>query len=98
MAPERKPHVTRLKYALDVQHSPTWTIIERHLMSEKKPTPILAKRNSKICPVCGKRSYSAAGVHPQCAMVQSDAPRKLRLAAEKKAKALERQQTLEKPV
>jgi hypothetical protein len=56
-------------------------------MSEKKPTPIVIQRTDKNCPVCGKRSYSRDGVHPQCSMVQADAPRKLRLAAEKKAKA-----------
>ena len=59
-------------------------------MSEKKPTPILAERNDKICPVCGKASYSQNGVHPQCAMFQADAPRRTRLAAEKKAKAQEK--------
>jgi predicted nucleic-acid-binding Zn-ribbon protein len=52
-------------------------------MSEKKPIPALALRGAHDCPVCGKRSYSATGIHPQCAMVQADAPRKRRLAAEK---------------
>jgi len=56
-------------------------------MSEKKPTPVLSDRNPVSCPVCGKRSYSRDGVHPQCAMIRADAPRKERLAAEKKAKA-----------
>ena len=56
-------------------------------MSEKKPTPTIVEPGSHECPVCGKRSYSRTGVHPQCAMVQADAPRKLRLAAEKAAKA-----------
>jgi len=60
-------------------------------MSEKKPTPIVAEGNNKKCPVCGQRSYSRDGVHPQCAVVQADAPRKMRLAAEKKAKAKEKQ-------
>ncbi len=59
-------------------------------MSEKKPTPINLEPNTKICPVCGKRSYSRQGVHPQCAMVQADAPRQLRLTAAKKAKAKEK--------
>jgi hypothetical protein len=54
-------------------------------MNEKKPTPIL-ERNTKVCPVCGKPSYSREGVHPQCSMIQADAPRKVRLAAERKAK------------
>jgi hypothetical protein len=56
-------------------------------MSEKKPTPIVNERRGRVCPVCGKASYSRDGVHPQCSMLQADAPRKLRLAAEKKAKA-----------
>lgn len=44
-------------------------------MSEKKPTPLLDE-NGQICPVCGKRSYSAAGVHPQCAMKRADDARR----------------------
>ncbi|QDU93288.1 hypothetical protein [Lignipirellula cremea] len=56
-------------------------------MSEKKPTPNTDGQNVKNCPVCGKRSYSREGIHPQCAMVQADAPRVQRLAAEKKARA-----------
>jgi hypothetical protein len=53
-------------------------------MSEKKPTPMIRDANSKICPVCGKQSYSRDGIHPQCAMNQADAPRRLRLAVERK--------------
>jgi hypothetical protein len=53
-------------------------------MSEKKPTPIHLERLGSCCPVCGKRSYSRDGIHPQCAMVQADAPRKMRLAAERR--------------
>jgi len=60
-------------------------------MSEKKPTPIVFERNNNVCPVCGKRSYSREGVHPQCAMIQADAPRRMDLAAEKKAIAKKRQ-------
>jgi predicted amidophosphoribosyltransferase len=60
-------------------------------MSAKNPIPIAVERSGKICPVCGKPSYSRDGVHPQCSMVLADAPRKLRLAAEKKAKAKEGQ-------
>lgn len=51
----------------------------------KKPSPIAAWPAPKICPVCGKSSYSAGGIHPQCAVVQADAPRRALLAAEKKA-------------
>jgi len=43
-------------------------------MSEKKPTPIVVDQG-RVCPVCGKRSYSAAGVHPQCAMKRADETR-----------------------
>jgi len=59
-------------------------------MSEKKPNPFVIDQSGKICPVCGKRSYSREGVHPQCSVNQADAPRKIRLAAEKKAKANEK--------
>ena len=55
-------------------------------MSEKKPNPIFVDRG-RICPVCKEPSYSRDGVHPQCAMVQADAPRAARLAAEKRAKS-----------
>ena len=56
-------------------------------MSEKKPTPIVVERDNKKCPICGKSSYSRDGIHPQCAMAQADGPRKLQLAAQKKALA-----------
>ena len=56
-------------------------------MSHKKPTPIFGEHNAKICPVCGKRSYSAGGIHPQCAVQQADAPREAQLKAKKKAEA-----------
>jgi hypothetical protein len=52
-------------------------------MSEKKPVPIMAGGNQKMCPVCGKRSYSASGTHPQCAQNQAEAERKKIMAAEK---------------
>ncbi len=56
-------------------------------MSYKKPTPILGDHNTKICPVCGKRSYSADGIHPQCAVQQADAPREQQLKAEMKTES-----------
>ncbi len=57
----------------------------RQSMNHKKPTPILGEQNRKICPVCGKRSYSAGGIHPQCAVQQADAPRQQQLKATKKS-------------
>jgi hypothetical protein len=56
-------------------------------MSEKKPEPIFVSPKIKICPVCGKQSYSREGIHPQCATIQADAPRKEQLAAKRKAEA-----------
>lgn len=41
----------------------------------RKPQPLYRPRNRKHCPVCGKVSFSAAGIHPQCAMDQADAKR-----------------------
>jgi hypothetical protein len=42
----------------------------------------------QICAVCGKRSYSLNGIHPQCAVKQADEPRQLKLAAEKRTARL----------
>ena len=56
-------------------------------MSEKKPTPIVIEPDSRKCPICGKPSYSRGGIHPQCAVTQADSPRKMELAAQKKALA-----------
>jgi hypothetical protein len=52
-----------------------------------KPDPLMQKTVTKLCPVCGKSTYSRDGIHPQCSMVQADEPRKLRLQAERRAKA-----------
>ena len=41
----------------------------------KKPKPLNPEPPQKICPVCGERSYSRAGIHPQCAALQADAKR-----------------------
>jgi hypothetical protein len=53
----------------------------------KKPAPINTVVSKRLCPVCGEPSYSASGIHPQCATVQADAPRSQRLRDEKKAEA-----------
>lgn len=55
-------------------------------MNSKKPVPLIPLPLPKKCPVCGKSSYSRGGIHPQCAAVRADAPRRERLAAERKAK------------
>jgi endogenous inhibitor of DNA gyrase (YacG/DUF329 family) len=42
-------------------------------VSEKKPEPIQRAPMPRICPVCGKASYSKSGEHPQCSVNRSDA-------------------------
>lgn len=56
-----------------------------------KPRPLHPTRERVRCPVCHEVSYSAAGVHPQCAMQQADSLRmqrvKRRAKVEQKATA-----------
>ncbi|MFK7737976.1 MAG: hypothetical protein AB8B50_18240 [Pirellulaceae bacterium] len=56
-------------------------------MNEKKPTPLSPASKAKRCPVCKEPTYSAAGIHPQCAVKQADEPRRLELVAERKAQS-----------
>ena len=53
-------------------------------MLNEKPKPPIRSSGPNTCPVCGKSSYSAAGIHPQCAVQQVD---DLRKAAIKKKEA-----------
>ncbi|QEG34964.1 hypothetical protein [Bythopirellula goksoeyrii] len=53
-----------------------------------KPLPLNTTTHGKTCPICGKNSYSPAGIHPQCAIQQADAPRQKKLADEKRARKL----------
>jgi hypothetical protein len=54
-------------------------------MDYKKPTPLFDKSiPRRVCPICGERSYSRQGIHPQCAVKQADAPRQTQLAEEKR--------------
>jgi hypothetical protein len=62
-------------------------------MSEKKPDPILVNAKGKVCPVCGKQSYSQAGIHPQCAAIQTDAIRAEQLREKRKRDASEKTQS-----
>lgn len=59
-------------------------------MSEKKPTALFEQSTVPVCPICGQSSYSPGGIHPQCAQVQADAPRKQRLQEERKAEAVKK--------
>ncbi len=56
-------------------------------MSEKKPVPWISQPSGKVCPVCGTRTYSQGGIHPQCAVYQADAARADQLRAERKREA-----------
>ena len=66
-------------------------------MNHKKPTPILDQRSKKMCPVCGTRSYSPDGIHPQCAVEQADAPRQELLRAKKKSESKKKRTTNKPP-
>ena len=44
-------------------------------MVTRKTRPLYAPPFRKHCPVCGEISYSAAGIHPQCAVQQAEAQR-----------------------
>ncbi len=44
-------------------------------MSTRRHAPNVAEPGKKICPICGKPSYSTGGVHPQCAVLQADVTR-----------------------
>ncbi len=41
-------------------------------MSDKKPQPIYESRKPIYCRVCGRASYSASGIHPQCAQEEAN--------------------------
>ena len=61
-----------------------FTPASREFMSEKKPVPIVDSGNRKTCPVCGERSYSREGIHPQCAVKLADADRTEEIKARRK--------------
>ena len=43
--------------------------------NNKKPDPLISHRIHDRCPVCGEKSYSSAGIHPQCAVRRADEKR-----------------------
>lgn len=54
------------------------------LVSILKPVPIVPQTVKKLCPICGKSSYSRDGIHPQCALQRADEPRNVKNRAAKK--------------
>lgn len=51
----------------------------------KKPAPLRVAPRPHICSVCGKNSYSLAGIHPQCAARAADQARMDRVRADRLA-------------
>lgn len=61
--------------------------------NNKKPEPLIFQPPAgRPCPVCGKRSYSLVGIHPQCAVQQADAPRQRQLEAARRRVRLRAEQ------
>ena len=60
------------------------------MMNNRKPEPLIAEqRRGRVCPICGKQSYSREGIHPQCAVQQADAPRQILIAEQKRQARLD---------
>jgi hypothetical protein len=57
-------------------------------------TPLKAASSRPTCPVCHESVYSRAGIHPQCAVVQSDPPK---LRGKKKSDSANGEEVLEAP-
>jgi hypothetical protein len=53
-------------------------LLDGNEMQTLKPAPIFAPPPTRLCPVCGRSSYSRDGIHPQCSMLQADSKRTLR--------------------
>ena len=56
-------------------------------MSSESSVVIEPQTPKRLCPICGKASYSAGGMHPQCAMQKADEARLIRLKAARAAAA-----------
>ncbi len=56
-------------------------------MTSKKPTPLVSGNKHEKCPICGERSYSRTGIHPQCSRRQFDEKRVSRIKREQAEKA-----------
>ncbi|MEX0718832.1 MAG: hypothetical protein WD066_19725 [Planctomycetaceae bacterium] len=56
-------------------------------MHHQKPVPLgmFSSKPRRVCAICGTPSYSASGVHPQCAQEKADREQTARLKAQQKA-------------
>ncbi len=52
-------------------------------MSKEEPVLIAPQRPKILCPVCGAPTYSAGGIHPQCAVHQADDSRMAKLKTQR---------------
>jgi hypothetical protein len=62
-------------------------------MSSEPAIEIVPPPPKTLCPICGKPTYSAGGIHPQCAMQQADEPRLKRLRAAKSSESKSKKST-----
>lgn len=60
-----------MKTATALEPSARGVAVEK--VTVKKPSPIHPTPNRRLCPVCGKVSYSRSGEHPQCSVNRADA-------------------------
>lgn len=51
-------------------------------MKSDKPRHVTNPPSRRLCPVCGKPSYSPSGIHPQCACRRMDDAERERLRRE----------------
>jgi RNA polymerase subunit RPABC4/transcription elongation factor Spt4 len=49
------------------------------MSTNNRPQPLYVAPQRATCPLCGETSYSAGGVHPQCAMREADVQRMRRV-------------------
>jgi len=62
-------------------------------MSQSEPSTSGGPKAPKICPVCGKASYSVAGIHPQCSVKRADLERSKVLKAKQEKAEKEKKKT-----
>jgi tRNA(Ile2) C34 agmatinyltransferase TiaS len=60
------------------------------IMNPENSVTIEPQKAKPVCPVCGTTTYSAGGIHPQCAVEQADQPRLEKLRRTKAAAALKK--------
>ena len=62
-------------------------------MSNEQPALIVPQRPKILCPICHTPTYSAGGIHPQCAMHQADDARVAKLKTQRVAASKDKKPT-----